>query len=95
MSTTTIRLPDALKARIANVAALADTTTHNFILEAIAEKTTQAEQRNAFLAEAISRHANILATGKAVTRDEMKRYVLAKVKNKSTAKPSPIKLSKA
>src|SRR3546814_4125412 len=38
MSTTTIRLPDELKARIAEAAKRAGTTSHNFILEAIAEK---------------------------------------------------------
>ena len=95
MSTTTIRLPETLKARIANVAALADTTAHNFILEAIAEKTAQAEQRNSFLAEANARYANMLTTGKAVASAEMKRYVLAQSKNKSAAKPATITLTKA
>jgi predicted transcriptional regulator len=95
MTTTTIRLPEALKTRIANVAALAETTAHNFILEAIAEKTTQAEQRNAFLAEANTRYATVLTTGKVVTKAEMKRYVLAKAKNKSTAKPATTSFSKA
>ena len=87
MSTTTIRLPEALKARIASVAQLADTTAHNFILEAIAEKTAQAEQRNAFITEANARYANMLATGNAVTWDEMKRYVLAEAKDKSASRP--------
>lgn len=36
MGTTTIRLPDALKARVAKAAEAAGTTAHNFILEAIA-----------------------------------------------------------
>ena len=37
MTTTTIRLPDELKARIAKAAKQAGTTSHNFILEAIAD----------------------------------------------------------
>ncbi|MBO9875457.1 MULTISPECIES: ribbon-helix-helix protein, CopG family [Xanthomonas] len=45
MSTTTIRLPDALKARVAKAAEAAGTTSHNFILEAIAEKAELAERR--------------------------------------------------
>ncbi len=34
MGTTTIRLPDELKARVAAAAKQAGTTSHNFILEA-------------------------------------------------------------
>ncbi len=45
MSTTTIRLPEELKARIAAAAERAGTTAHNFILEAIAEKADQKELR--------------------------------------------------
>ncbi len=48
MSTTTIRLPDDLKARLAAAAERAGTTSHNFILQAIAEKTELEEQRQAF-----------------------------------------------
>src|SRR3546814_15969418 len=45
MSTTTIRLPDELKARIAVAAKRAGTTSHNFILEAIDAKADLAERR--------------------------------------------------
>src|SRR5439155_25057529 len=45
MSTTTIRLPQELKARVARAAKRAGTTAHSFILEAIAEKADQAERR--------------------------------------------------
>jgi len=45
MSTTTIRLPEDLKARVAAAAKRAGTSTHGFILEAIAEKTAQEGQR--------------------------------------------------
>ena len=45
MTTTTIRLPEDLKARIARAAKHAGPTSHNFILEALAEKAAVAEQR--------------------------------------------------
>ena len=45
MSTTTIRIPDELKARVTAVAEQAGVTTHSFILQAIAEKTQQEELR--------------------------------------------------
>ena len=48
MSTTTIRLPPDLKERVARAAQRAGTTAHGFILEAIAEKTEQADLRAQF-----------------------------------------------
>ncbi|WP_396190587.1 DUF1778 domain-containing protein, partial [Flavobacterium sp.] len=45
VATTTIRLPDDLKARIADAAKQVGTTTHSFILAAIAEKAEQVELR--------------------------------------------------
>lgn len=50
MATTTIRLPDDLKARIARAAERSGKTTHSLILEAIAEKAEQEEQRADFYA---------------------------------------------
>ena len=63
MSTTTIRLSEALKARVALAADGAGTTVHNFILEAIAEKAEAVERRRAFVAEARVRYAAIVAGG--------------------------------
>jgi predicted transcriptional regulator len=48
MTTTTIRLPEDLKARVATAAKRSGMTAHSFILEAIAEKTQQAELRADF-----------------------------------------------
>ena len=48
MPTTTIRLSDELKARVATAAERAGTSPHSFILEAIAEKAEQEERRRDF-----------------------------------------------
>ena len=45
MSTTTIRLPDELKERVAQVAQAAGLSAHAFIVQAIAEKTEQCRAR--------------------------------------------------
>ncbi|MEX5716582.1 CopG family ribbon-helix-helix protein [Serratia ureilytica] len=62
MSTTTIRIPDELKARVAAVAEQVGVTSHSFILQAIAEKTQQEELRRDFENEAEKRYAKIIAT---------------------------------
>ncbi|MBI5006801.1 MAG: ribbon-helix-helix protein, CopG family [Nitrosomonadales bacterium] len=75
MSTTTIRLPQDLKARVAAAAKRAGTTTHGFILDAIAEKAEQEDKRAAFDAEAEDRYARIVASGKTIPWQEMRGYL--------------------
>lgn len=94
MSTTTIRLPDELKARIAKVAEAAGTTSHNFILEAIAEKAELAERRADFYALADQRWAEFLETGESIPWEEARRYFQARVAGKRAKRPVARKLEK-
>ncbi len=75
MSTTTIRMPDELKARVTAAAQKAGTTAHNFILQAIAEKAQQEELYSEFNEQAERRYAAILATGKTIPWNEMRSYL--------------------
>jgi predicted transcriptional regulator len=86
--TTTIRLPEELKARLARLAELEGTTTHSLILDAIAEKTAALEQRQSFHAEAEARYARVLETGKAITWDDMEAYLDARVAGKRPPRPT-------
>lgn len=76
MSTTTIRLPEPLKARIALAAQEAGTTTHSLILEMLAEKVDERERRAEFLRVADERWADFLASGKTIGWEEMRSYLL-------------------
>ncbi len=78
MSTTTIRLPDELKARVASAAQQSATTTHNFILQAIAEKTDSVELQQAFYDEADARFADILANKKTIPWEQMRQYLVGR-----------------
>jgi predicted transcriptional regulator len=71
MTTTTIRLPEDLKARVATAAKRAGTTAHGFILEAIAEKTQQAELRADFDEVAEQRYARV--AGRSAKRPVARR----------------------
>ena len=75
MPTTTIRIPEDLKARVAVAAERAGTTAHSFILEAIAEKAEQTERRADFHAMAEQRYANLVASGKTIPWEKMRRYL--------------------
>ncbi|TAL86280.1 MAG: DUF1778 domain-containing protein [Rhodanobacter sp.] len=94
MSTTTIRLPDELKARVAEAAEQAGTTAHNFILEAIAEKADQAEQRAAFHALADQRYAQFLESGKSIPWEEVRAYLKDRLAGKTVKRPAVRKLDR-
>lgn len=94
MSTTTIRLPDTLKARVAKAAEAAGTTSHNFILEAIAEKAELAERRVDFHAEAERRWGEFLETGESIPWDEMRRYLMERIEGKDIPPPAARKFAK-
>ena len=86
-TTTTIRLSEDLKARIASAAERAGKTTHSFILEALAEKAELEEQRAHFDAEANARLARIVDTGKTIPWSEMRQYLEERVSGKQTPRP--------
>lgn len=94
MSTTTIRLPEDLKARVAAAARRVGTTSHSFILEAIAEKAEQEERRADFNQVAEERYARIVATGKTIPWSEMRSYLEDRLAGKATKRPAARKLAR-
>ena len=94
MPTTTIRLPSDLKARVAAAAERAGKTSHSFILEAIAEKAEQEEQRSDFDNLAEKRLADIVASGKTIPWSEMRTYRQNRLAGKVTRRLLPKKLAR-
>ena len=94
MSTTTIRLPEDLKARVAAAAKRSGTTTHSFILEAIAEKAKQEELHADFDAVAEDRYARIAASGKTIPWQEMRGYLEERLAGKAAKRPAARKLAR-
>jgi predicted transcriptional regulator len=94
MSTTTIRLDDDLKARVAAAAERAGKTSHSFILDAIAQTVEQAELADRFHDEADKRWAKILAKGKTVAWDDMRAYLAARAAGNAPPKPRSRKLAR-
>jgi predicted transcriptional regulator len=94
MSTTTIRLSEELKSRIAAAARRAGTTPHNFILEAIAEKADLAERRADLDAVADARYAGIVASGKTIAWDDMRTYLEDRLAGQPARRPVARKLAR-
>lgn len=91
MSTTTIRIEDELKARVAAAAERAGTTAHAFMLEAIARTVEQVELDAEFYRVADARWARVLATGKTVPWDVAAAYLEARARGERPRKPVPRK----
>ena len=94
MPTTTIRLPEDLQARVAIAAKRSGTTAHGFILEAIVEKTQQAELEANCDALAEQRYADIVSSGETIPWTEMRKYLEARVSGKPAQPPVARKLAR-
>ena len=92
MTTTTIRLEDDLKSRVAAAAEREGKTTHAFILEAIAQTVEQAELDEAFHRVAEERGTQALNTSKTVAWDDAKAYLKARARGEQARRPAARKL---
>lgn len=88
MSTTTIRIEEALKERLAAAAHLSGKTPHAFILDAIAQTVEQVEIDAQFDRLADERWANTLATGKTLPWHAAKEYLEARARGDKARKPA-------
>lgn len=88
MPTTTIRIEDELKERIAAAAQLSGKTAHAFILDAIAQTVEQVEVDAEFDRLADERWARVLATGKTVPWADARLYLEAQARGDKSRKPA-------
>jgi predicted transcriptional regulator len=91
MTTTSIRLPDELKQRIAHAAKHAGKTPHAFMLEAITEQVTAEERRAALQEVAEQRYARILETGETIPWPAMRDYLKRRLAGETVAPPAASK----
>ena len=87
MSTTTLRLPDELRKRIAKLAAKSGQTAHSVMLDAIAQKVEEEELRVSFYNEADTRFAEIMESGAGIPWHDMRAYLKARASGKNVHAP--------
>ena len=90
-ATTTLKLPDNLKKRIAPLAESTGKTPHAWMVEAIETQATLAEKRKAFVADARAAEKEVERTGKVYTFDDVRRYMRALARGKKARRPKPVK----
>lgn len=91
-ATTTLKLPDDLKARIARVAESTGKSSHAFMLEVLQAQADLAERRRAFLESARMAELEVAQYGLVYDADEVFAYMRDLLEGRDVAQPSPIKL---
>ena len=87
MSTTTLRLPEALRARITKLAQRSGKTAHSLMLDAIAQKVEEEELRASFYAEADTRFVEIIKSGAGIPWHDMRAYLKTRASGKTARAP--------
>ena len=85
--TTTLKLSDALKARVIEIAANAGQSPHAFMIEAIEQQTQLAERRREFVASALNAEQEVAQYGLIHDGDEVLAYVKAKLAGRKASRP--------
>ena len=94
MSTTTIRIDEELKARVAAAARRCGKTSHAFIIAAISETVEQAERADEFHRIAAERWDATVRSGASISWDEMRSYLMSRAGGENPPKPKSRKLAR-
>ena len=91
-ATTSLKLPDDLKEKVAALAPGVAQTPHAYMVEAIAEKVARDEKRQDFLRSAQASAAKFKKTGIAYAHKDVMRYFLEKAAGRKPSKPKRIRM---
>jgi predicted transcriptional regulator len=87
-----LRVPEEVKKRIAELAKQQEVTPHSYMLEAIREKVELEEAKLAFRAEAERRLARMKKTGVGIPAEEVFEYLQQRAAGSKAKRPKPRKL---
>ena len=89
-TTTSLRLPDELKSRVADAAQRAQKSAHAFMLEAIWRHVEQVESEATFLQGALDSLAEVQGGGATFDADQVHAWLIAKVRGEGAPTPRRI-----
>lgn len=87
MAVTTIKLPDELKERIADVVKDTGKSVHAFMLDAIEQQTRLAELRRQFVADALAAEAEAIKTGMGFSAADVHAYIESLAQGRKATRP--------
>lgn len=90
-TSTTLKLPEQLKKRIAPLAKSSGLTPHAWMVEAIEAQAARAETRKAFVKDALTAEAETQRSGRAYALADVSSYMRARAGAKAVKRPKPVK----
>jgi predicted transcriptional regulator len=91
-ATTTLKLPEELKARIASAAQSSGKAPHALMIDALSAQMTLFERRQSFIGSAIKAEQEVAEYGLVYEADDIFNYLQAKLDGKKTKWPKAKKL---
>ena len=88
---TTLKLPDDLKSRIAVAAREAGKTPHAYMIDALIAQADRAELRRSFVANALAAEREFLENGEAYEAEDVFRWVRARLAGENPVPPTLIR----
>jgi predicted transcriptional regulator len=88
-ASTTLKLPERLKRRIAPLARSAGKTPHAWMVEALEAHTALAERRRTFVADALAAEKEAERSGRVYAAAEVHPYLRARVAGRKAKRPKP------
>jgi predicted transcriptional regulator len=87
--TTTLKLPEKLKARIARLARATGRTAHSLMVEALEREVAREERMKAFVEEALAAKADIDAGGAVYRAEDVHAWLERLARDRKAARPQP------
>ena len=84
---TTLKLPEQLKKRMAPLAKSAGKTPHAWMIEALETQATLVEKRNEFIDDALAAAKEVEKSGKAYRARDVHRNIRARATGKKSTRP--------
>lgn len=89
-STTSLKLPDTLKASIARVAALEGKTSHALMVETLQSAMDDTTQRQQFYADGDAAYQEAVRTNRVYDGKAVSTYIAQRVRGRASARPLPV-----
>jgi len=91
MSTTTLKLSETLKSRIAPLAQAEGKTAHAWMVNALETQIVMAEKRADFVAEALAAEQQALKSGEIFAAEDVHHYLRERAAGKTSTPPKTIR----
>jgi len=91
-ATITLKLPEALRAKIEALAEAERKSPHAWMIEVLEERVARSEVYTAFMADALEADREMTETGLGYAMEDVHQYLLGKIDGKPVKRPKLIKI---